>query len=199
MEHPTNHLNKSITNGKRNLHILIIVTIAFFVSITFGVLVFSTAFYIRKNVVQAFKIPSNAMEPTLIKGDLILVDKAIYKNSNPNRGDIIVFIYPQDRKKIYAKRLVGLPGETIEIRYSSVFIDGTPVKDGVIGRTHYYNKGIYAKDGQQIKIPDDGYFVLGDNSISSLDSRYWGFVPKKNIVGKAYKIYYPFAHSGPIK
>jgi signal peptidase I len=139
------------------------------------------------------------MEPTLLQGDLILADKAIYKKSEPKRGDIIVFIYPEDTKKMFVKRLVGLPGETIEIKNGSILINGTILTEPFFANKYYYNRGDYAKEGQAITIPQDSYFVLGDNSTSSKDSRYWGFVPKKYIVGKAYKIYYPFNRSGPVK
>lgn len=192
-----NNLNRSITAGKRTFYIIGIIFIAFFNPSE--IVTKNIALYLRNNVAQAFKIPTETMKPTLLRGDLILADKAIYKKSEPKRGDVIVFIYPQDTKKIFVKRLIGLPGETIEIKNGSIFINGEIVKENVIGSKYYYNKGDYAKERQQTKIPDDGYFVLGDNSASSLDSRYWGFVPKKNLLGKAYKIYYPFDRSGPIK
>ena len=192
-----NNLNRNITAGKRALYIIGIIFVAFIFSPS-EIVAKHLAFYIRNNVAQAFKIPTETMKPALLKGDLILADKAIYKKSEPRRGDVIVFIYPQDPKKMFVKRLVGLPGETIEIKNGSIIINSESVKENVIKSKYYYNKGDYAKEGQQTKIPDDGYFVLGDNSASSLDSRYWGFVPKKNLIGKAYKIYYPFGRSGPI-
>lgn len=190
----SNNLTRNITADKR---ILLIVGIIFFGSIFNPSKII--ALYIKKNVVQAFKIPTKTMEPTLFSGDLILADKLIYKKSEPKRGDVIIFIYPEDTKKMFVKRLIGLPGEAIEIRNGSILINGTVLSDLVFRNRYYYNRGDYGKEGQVITIPQDSYFVLGDNSASSKDSRYWGFVPKKYIVGKAYKIYYPFNRSGPIK
>ena len=189
----SNNLTRNITAGKK---VLLIVGIILFVFINPSTIV---RLYIRNNVMQAFKIPSKTMEPTLLQGDMILVNKVIYKKSEPKRGDLIVFIYPENTKKIFVKRLVGLPGETIEIKNGSILINGIVLSEPLFANKYYYNKGDYAKEGQTVKIPGDGYFVLGDNTASGLDSRYWGFVPKKYIVGKAYKIYYPFNRSGPIK
>lgn len=193
-----NNLDRGITVGKR---ILLIVGILFIALIfnPFEIIAVRLANYIRTNIAQAFRIPTGAMRPTIMEGDSILVDKAIYKKSEPKRGDVIVFIYPKDTKKMFAKRVVGLPGEMIEILNGSVLINGSPIKDGSIGSKYYYNRGDFAKEGQSITIPEDSYFTLGDNSASSMDSRYWGFVPKKYLIGKAYKIYFPFGRSGPIK
>ncbi|MFH1777690.1 MAG: signal peptidase I [Candidatus Omnitrophota bacterium] len=139
------------------------------------------------------------MEQTLLQGDLILADKAIYKKSEPKRGDINIFIYPEDTKKMGISRLVGLPGETVEIKKGSILINGTLLTEPSFAKKYYYNRGNYTNEGQAITIPQDSYFVLGDNSAFSNDSRYWGVVPKKYIVGKAYKMLYPFNRSGPIK
>lgn len=192
-----NHnLKRNITAGKR---ILFIAGILFF---TFVFSPFNTivAYYIRNNVVQAFKIPSATMQPTLIEGDRILVDKTIYRKSEPKRGDLVIFIYPEDPKRIFVKRLVGLPGETIEIKNGRLLINGDVIhKYETLAKIHYYNKGDYGKEGEAVGVPDDSYYVLGDNSAYSLDSRYWGFVHRKYLLGKAYKIYFPFDRSGAVK
>jgi signal peptidase I len=188
-----NNLTRNITSDKKYL----IAGIIFF--IIFNPLAPITRAYVRNRLVQAFRIPTGTMKPTLMEGDLILADKAIYKKSEPKRGDVIVFIYPEDTKKMFVKRLVGLPGETIEIKNGGVLINGTFLNEPPFSNKYYYNRGDYGKEGQSVKIPADSYFVLGDNSNYSKDSRYWGFVPKKNLVGKAYKIYFPFDRSGPIK
>lgn len=150
------------------------------------------ALIIRTFIVQAFKIPTGSMRPTLIEGDRILVNKFIYKFKKPERGDVIVFLSPEDKKKDFIKRLIGLPGEKIEISNGTVLIDDKAVgTDSVIKERYYYNRGDFGEDGQSIQIPDDAYYVLGDNSISSRDSRYWGFMPKKYLIGKAFLIYWP--------
>lgn len=194
----SNNLNRTITGGKKAWLIIGIIFFGFILNPS-SIVAKSIALYIRQNVVQAFKIPTETMKPTLLKGDLILADKAIYKKSEPRRGDLIVFIYPEDTKKMFVKRLVGLPGEAIEIKNGAILINGTVLTEPSFANKYYYNRGDYAKEGQAITIPQDSYFVLGDNSSFSKDSRYWGFLPKKYIVGKAYKIYYPFNRSGPIR
>lgn len=194
----SNDLSRDITAGKR---ILLIAGIILFVSVLNPSEIVSRgiSMYIRNNMVQAFKIASRSMEPTILKGDLILVDKTIYKKSVPKRGDLIIFIYPEDIKKMFVMRLVGLPGETIEIKNGSIFINRTVFNEPPFINKYYYNKGDYAKEGELVQVPMDSYYVLGDNSALSKDSRYFGFVPKKYLVGKACKIYYPFDRSGPIK
>jgi signal peptidase I len=163
------------------------------------------ATFIRTFFIQAFKIPTGSMKPTLLEGDHILVSKFIYGAKipfskkgripgfrTPKRGDIIVFIYPEDPKKDYIKRLVGLPGETVRIKEGRVYINGKPLLDKQFQNIYYYNRSNFCKNSEEeIIVPQDAYFVLGDNSGSSVDSRYWGFVPKENLVGKANLIYWP--------
>jgi signal peptidase I len=167
------------------------------------IIAFLLAMVIRSFVVQAFKIPTGSMRPTLLEGDLILVNKFIYGArvpftdarlpalAEPQRGDIIVFIFPGDRKKDFIKRLVGLPGDAVEIKRGTIYINDKPVLDAAFSQRYYYNRGDYAMENKKISVPKDSYFVLGDNSGSSMDSRYWGFVPKKDLLGKAMIIYFP--------
>ena len=150
------------------------------------------ALIIRTFVVQAFKIPTGSMRPSLIEGDRILVNKFIYKFKEPARGDVIVFVSPEDKKKDFIKRLVGLSGEEIEISNGTVLINKKAVDpDSVIRERYYYNRGDFGAEGRTVTVPDDAYYALGDNSISSRDSRYWGFMPKKYLIGKAFLIYWP--------
>ncbi|MDD4954324.1 MAG: signal peptidase I, partial [Candidatus Omnitrophica bacterium] len=167
------------------------------------IVAFLLAMVIRAFVIQAFKIPTGSMRPTLMEGDLILVNKFIYGAkvpftplklpalSGPRRGDVIVFIYPEDRKKDFIKRLVGLPGDNIEIKNGTIYINDKPLLDPEFNQRYYYNRGDFADGNQNILVPKDSFFVLGDNSASSRDSRYWGFVPRQNILGKAMVIYWP--------
>ena len=162
------------------------------------------ALIIRTFIVQAFKIPSGSMIPTFQIGDRIFVNKFIYgakipftdmrlpKVTAPQRGDIIVFISPEDSKKDFVKRLIANAGETVEIRDGKIYVDGKMVDEPAsIRAVTYYNAGDYGQEGKPIKVPQDSYFVLGDNSASSRDSRYWGFVPQKNLLGKVMCIYWP--------
>lgn len=167
------------------------------------IIAFVLAMVIRTFVVQAFKIPTGSMRPTLLEGDIILVNKFIYgvrvpftnfvlpKLRQPARGDVVVFVYPEDPKKDFIKRMVATPGETVEIRNGTIYINDKPLTDPEFSQRYYYNRGDFAREGFKITVPKDSYFVLGDNSLSSQDSRYWGFVPKANLLGKALIIYWP--------
>jgi signal peptidase I len=158
---------------------------------------------IRAFVIQAFKIPTGSMRPTLMEGDIILVNKFIYGARvpftglrlpalrQPQPGDVIVFIYPENPKKDFIKRLVAKGGDTVEIKGGTIYVNERPLMDSVFAKRYYYNKGQYGLEGEKLTVPKDSYFVLGDNSASSQDSRYWGFVPHKNVLGKAIIIYWP--------
>ena len=162
------------------------------------------ALVIRTFVVQAFKIPSGSMIPTFQVGDRIFVNKFIYGakvpflNMNlpavrqPKRGDIVVFIAPDTPQKDFIKRLIAVGGEKVQIKDGRIFINGKIVDEpSSVRSVYYYNSGDYGKEDQVIEVPKDSYFVLGDNSAHSRDSRFWGFVPKKNLLGKAIFIYWP--------
>jgi len=166
------------------------------------IIAFILAMFIRTFFVQAFKIPSGSMRPTLIEGDRILVNKFIYGSKIPftdirlpglrkvARGDIIVFLYPEDPHRDFIKRLIAKEGEVAQIREGKIYINGKPLDDPKFAR-YYYNRGPYGKEKSEIVVPPDSLFVLGDNSASSQDSRYWGFVPYKYLSGKAFLIYWP--------
>jgi signal peptidase I len=155
---------------------------------------------IRTFVVQAFKIPSGSMRPTLLEGDKLFVNKFVYRFEPPKRGDIIVFKYPQDPKKDFIKRLVAVGGETVEIRDGKIRVDGKILEDPErFGKFYYYNHDPYGGPYDKIRVPPDSYYVLGDNSANSTDSRFWGFVPKKNVLGKAICRWWPPNRMGGLK
>jgi signal peptidase I len=150
------------------------------------------ALVIRIFVMAPFKIPSGSMRPTLIEGDRILVNKFIHRFEDPKRGEITVFKYPEDPKRPFIKRLVGLERDRVEIRRGQVLVNGAALASPAIFQTNqYYNQGDYGQAGQVIDVPEGHLFVLGDNSASSKDSRYWGFVPKKYLIGRAMCIFWP--------
>lgn len=158
------------------------------------------AFLIRTFVVTPFKIPTGSMEPTLRPGDKIFVSRFIYRFHPPRRGDVIVFRYPENPRRDFVKRLIAFGGETVEISSGKVKIGGEPLDcPEIFRKVYYFNRGGYGAEGVQITVPDDCYFVLGDNSASSRDSRYWGFVPQKLLLGKAFVIWWPPARMGKIK
>jgi len=175
------------------------------------VIAFVLAMFIRTFVVQAFRIPTGSMRNTLLEGDIILVNKFIYgaripftglqlpKLRDPKRGDVVVFIYPENPKKDFIKRLVAIGGETVEIRSGTIYVNNQPITEPVFNQIYYYNRGELGREGLKVVVPKDSYFVLGDNSALSQDSRYWGFVPRKNILGKALLIYWPLKRIRIIK
>jgi len=155
---------------------------------------------IRTFVIQAFKIPSGSMRPTLMEGDKLFVNKYMYRFEPPKRGDIVVFKYPNDPKKDFIKRLAGFGGETVEIRDGKIYVDDKVLDDPAsFGMFYYYNHDPYGAPGEGTQIPADSYYVLGDNSANSTDSRFWGFVPKKNVLGKAVFRWWPPRRIGTIK
>jgi len=164
------------------------------------VIAFILAMVVRTFIVQAFKIPTGSMEPTLKPGDRILVNKFIYRFKEPERGDVIVFRYPLDPKRDFIKRLIAKPGEIVKIENGYIYINGEKIDNHpIIKQIYYYNRGTYGNSPQGTKVPEDSYFVLGDNSAFSQDSRYWGFVPRRYILGKALIIYWPIQRMGIIR
>lgn len=151
------------------------------------------AFVIRIFLFQPFYIPSGSMEPTLMIGDRILVNKFIYHFQEPKRGDVIVFKYPLEPERDYIKRVIGLPGETLEIRDSQLYINGEPVPED------YLPENLRFMDFGPVTIPENAYFMMGDNRNNSQDSRFWGTLPREYIQGKAVVIYWPLTRIGLIK
>ena len=167
------------------------------------------ALFIRTFVVQAFKIPSGSMIPTLLVGDHILVNKFLYgiklpfvnktliPISTPQRDDVIVFIYPLDESKDFIKRVIGLPGETLKMMDRKIYIDGKLYSDryGVYSDFHEQQFLSPAKSNfGPVKVPEGHLFVMGDNRDNSHDSRFWGFVPLESVKGKALIIYWSWPH-----
>lgn len=191
-------------------------------------------FLIRSFLVEPFKIPSGSMMPTLLVGDFILVNKHTYglrvpilnntflEMNHPQRGEVMVFRFPQDPSMDYIKRVVGLPGDRIEYREKRLIINGTPLDISVDGDYEYVAPGLNriaaTRIGEalgehrhdillvsdapamdiEVIVPPRHYFVMGDNRDNSNDSRFWGFVPENNIVGKAFMIWWNFDNFGRI-
>src|SRR3954463_11751408 len=184
----------------------------YFESIVIAVIL---ALFVRTWVVQAFKIPTGSMENNLLIGDHLLVNKFIFGPTPlaigravlpvraPRRGDIIVFKYPDEPERDFIKRVIGLPGETVELRNKKVYINGQPIDEPYV---HFLSPP--SSDYQEVtsfdvrerygpvSVPQDQYFVMGDNRDNSQDSRYWGFLPRGYIKGQALMIYWSF-DAGP--
>ncbi len=163
------------------------------------------AVVIRTYVIQAFKIPSGSMLPTLQIGDHLLVNKFIYGTEIPfkgervfrwkeiKRGDIVVFKFPKDRSVDYIKRVIGLPGDSIQVSNKKVMINGKAIEDAY---AHFTSKSVLSSfSGPRdnygpVTVPQGKIFVMGDNRDNSYDSRFWGFVDKRDVLGKALVIYW---------
>ncbi len=161
------------------------------------------AFGIRTFVAEARYIPSKSMVPTLQVDDRLIIDKVSYHFKQPQRGDIVVFMPPdeaaavctgprtQRSKDAYIKRVIGLPGEKIEVKQGRVFINDSPIKEAYLDSVPEYQYGPRV-------VPQDSYLVLGDNRNNSCDSHYWGFVPRENIIGHAIVRFWPLNRMGEV-
>jgi signal peptidase I len=179
----------------------------YFESIVIAVIL---ALFVRTWVVQAFKIPTGSMENNLLIGDHLLVNKfifapegsavldAVLPTRDIRRGDVIVFKYPEDPERDFIKRVIGLPGETVELRNKKVYINGQGIDEPYV---HFLEA---ASAGQEVTsfdvrerygpvtVPPEQYFVMGDNRDNSQDSRYWGFLPRSYVKGEALMIYWSY-------
>jgi signal peptidase I len=182
----------------------------YFESIVIAVIL---ALFIRTFVVQAFKIPTGSMENNLLIGDHLLVNKFILgptasalertllPMSTIKRGDVVVFKYPEEPDRDFIKRIIGLPGETLELKEKKVYIDGAPLEEpyvhfleppGSRQSSHEVTSLDVRERYGPVKIPENQYFAMGDNRDNSQDSRYWGFLPRDYIKGKALIIYWSY-------
>ncbi len=170
-------------------------------------------FFVMTFVVQAFQIPTGSMEPTLLIGDFLLVNKlaytrpvlplegAILPRKTIERGNIVVFKYPKDLTKDFVKRVIALEGETVEIKEKQVFVNGEPLAEpykvhidsDVHTKSDVYNYDDVIRDNfDPVTVPPGHIFAMGDNRDNSLDSRYWGFVPLDSIKGRPWVIYFSY-------
>lgn len=171
------------------------------------------ALFIRTFIICAYKIPSESMVPTLLVGDHILVNKFIYgvkipllrkiivPGKDPQRNDIIVFIYPKDRSKDFIKRVIGVGGDKIEIKNKKIFINDKPYNDtfGIYSDNVILPVALETRDNYgPVTVPKNSLFVMGDNRDRSMDSRFWGFVDLKDVEGKAFIIYWSWDYDQPI-
>jgi signal peptidase I len=169
------------------------------------------ALFVRTFIVQAFKIPTGSMENNLLIGDHLLVNKFVFAPTlwaaeravlpiDPiRRGDILVFKFPEDPERDFIKRTIGLPGETVELKGQTIYIDGKALDEPYV---HFLFPADSAPDGGPFRqfgpvtVPPDHYFMMGDNRDNSQDSRYWGFMPRSYVKGKALFIYFSFGDAG---
>ncbi len=182
----------------------------YFESIVIAVIL---ALFIRTFVVQAFKIPTGSMEENLLIGDHLLVNKFVFGPTESgversllpigtvHRRDVIVFKYPEEPDRDFIKRVIGLPGETLELREKKVYINGKPLDEPYVhflqppsASSEFHEQTSYDVRERYgpVTVPPNQYFVMGDNRDNSQDSRYWGFLPRDYIKGKALLIYWSY-------
>ena len=154
------------------------------------------AFGIRTFIAEARYIPSGSMEPTLQINDHLMIEKVSYHLQKPERGDIVVFnptdaLKQENYHQAFIKRIIGLPGDTVEVKGGHVYINGEVITEDYIKEVPKYNYGPQS-------VPDDQYLVLGDNRNNSYDSHLWGFVPRENLIGKAFVRFWPLNRIGTI-
>jgi signal peptidase I len=187
----------------------------YFESIVIAVIL---ALFIRTFVVQAFKIPTGSMEPNLLIGDHLLVNKFVFAPTlssaerlvlpvtDVRRGDVVVFKYPEDPERDFIKRVIGLPGETVELRDRRIHINGAPIDEPYAhylprpdrnGSQEYTSDDVRDAYGPVV-VPANAYFVMGDNRDNSQDSRYWGFLPRGLVKGRALFIYWSYQPGGGV-
>lgn len=160
------------------------------------IVAFVIAIFIRTFFLGVYTIPTGSMLDTLQIGDFILVNKLSYKFSKPKHDDIVVFEYPLNPKIDYIKRVIGVPGDVIEIKDKIVYRNGEKLEPDYVR----YEEGSHlaiADNVEKFTVPDGFYFMMGDNRDNSADSRFWGYVKEDGIVGKAFIIYWSWGENGP--
>ncbi|MGB0561071.1 MAG: signal peptidase I [Spirulinaceae cyanobacterium] len=156
------------------------------------------AVVIRTFIAEARYIPSRSMLPTLEVGDRLMIEKLSYRFGDPKRGDVIVFRPPDEAERCtphqevelpirdaYIKRIVGLPGETVEVKAGTVYVDSEPLEENYLDESPKYSFG-------PVTVPEESYLVLGDNRNESCDSHVWGAVPEQQIIGRTVVRFFPF-------
>lgn len=173
---------------------------AFFLDIL-EVIVFAVAIFlfIYLLVLQPHKIKGASMHPNFPDGEYLLTDKVSYRFGEPKRGDVIVFKAPTGNGDEFIKRIIGLPEERISVKDGKMYINDRVLEEKYLDTSVYTSAGTFLQEGQSVTVPQDEYFVLGDNRPHSSDSRAWGFIGKKKITGRAWLIYWPLKSAGVVK
>ncbi|MBE5959234.1 MAG: signal peptidase I [Lachnospiraceae bacterium] len=185
-----NNGEKTETTGERPSFVkeLISWTIIFAIALTLSL-------FLHRCVIINAKIPSGSMETTIMTGDRMIGNRLAYINSEPKRGDVIIFKYPDDESQNFIKRVIGLPGEKVTITDSHIYIDE---KEIPLEESYLPEEWINGNDGLEYIVPEDSYFVLGDNRNISKDARFWEntYVKRDKIIAKAGLVYWPLSDVG---
>jgi signal peptidase I len=169
-----------------------------------AVVAIALALLVQAFLVKPYRIPSESMASTLRPGDRVLVNRVVYRLREPHRGDIMVFRYPEDRSIVFIKRVVGVPGDTLQVREGRLWVNGRRVEEPYVHRTAGRRDATAASGAvagstmrepwslaQPYTVPADSFFVMGDNRTDSDDSRYWGTVPRADVIGEGFVVYWP--------
>lgn len=166
-----------------------------FREVAITVLIAVAVFLALRLTVQSYTVMMSSMEPNFYQGDCIMVNKVCYRSAGPLRGQVIVFDPPVESRFPYIKRIIGLPGDIVEIKDGIVSINGTDLYEPYVASQPPQNN----EDSDPIILSDDEYFVLGDNRNNSSDSRSWGPIKRDDIIGKAWFVYWPPSRWGVVK
>ena len=147
---------------------------------------------IRIFIFQPFVVNGQSMEPNYHSSDYLIIDEISYRFNAPQRGDVVVFKYPKNPNFKYIKRIIGLPGDRIKISAGDVYLNGQKLdQTSFLSSDVKTNGGAFLGEGDEVVVPEDNYFAMGDNRPFSSDSREWGFVPKNAVIGKSFIVYWP--------
>jgi signal peptidase I len=169
------------------------------------------ALLVQAYIVKPYRIPSESMAGTLRPGDRVLVNRVVYRLRQPHRGDVIVFRYPENRSVVFIKRVVGVPGDTLAVHNGHLLVNGHTVAEPYVHHTAGRTDPTTASApmggstmnrpwslARPYTVPPSSYFVMGDNRTDSDDSRYWGTVPRADIIGEGFFVYWPLGRWAPL-
>lgn len=173
---------------------------AFFLDII-QVIIFAVSIFlfIYLLVAQPHKISGESMETNFHNNEYILTEKVTYDFNKPKRGDVVVFKAPPDGHDEYIKRIIALPGEQVMVQNCKVYINGQILNESYLPDNLCTGPGTFIGEGQTLTVPDNNYFMLGDNREHSLDSRFIGFIDKSKFTGRAWIVYWPVKNAGVVK
>lgn len=191
-----NNVNKTVKKKSRKetkRNAVLKEVLSWIVTFSLAILV---ALVLKEFIIINATVPTSSMENTIMAGDDLFGFRLSYAFSEPERGDIIIFKYPDDRKQKFVKRIIGLPGETIVIDQAKIYVNGEPLEEDYLKEEWFSATGPF-----EFEVPEDSYLVLGDNRNNSLDARFWvnTYVPREDIIGKALFVYFPFDRMGALE
>lgn len=143
---------------------------------------------------RPYQVNGHSMDPTFQNGEYVLTNLIEMRIGKLNRGDIVVFNAPRDKEKDYIKRVIGLPGDKVKVSEGNIILNGEKLEQLFLPSNVRTNGGSFLGEGQEVVVPEDYYFLMGDNRDFSSDSREWGFVSKDELIGKSFLVYFPLNH-----